>query len=144
MTAPDPFAPAPAGLSEKLERLQQRTEALEQELESERERGDKLQEAFDRQRVTSRRLHQENARLRTELEQGDHEMPPPAWAERPVNPALRTKWRWILRFFALLILAIVLGAVYLVIHGFITHESIQHVWSQVHSPFWGSAPASGH
>jgi hypothetical protein len=134
-TAPDPFAPGPAALSEKLERLKQRTEALEQELESERERADKLQEAFDRQRASSRRLHQENARLRTELEQGDHELPPPAWADRPVNPALRTKWRWILRFFALLVILVVLGAFYLVIHAYITHESIPHVWSQLRHPF---------
>ena len=73
--------------------------------------------------------------LETELEQGDHELPPPAWADRPVNPALRTKWRWILRFFALLVIVVVLGAVYLVIHAYITHESIQHLWSQVRSPF---------
>jgi hypothetical protein len=94
-----------------------------------------VEEALDRQRATSRRLQQETARLRTELQQGDHELPPPAWADRPVNPALRTKWRWILRFFALLVIAVVLGAVYLVIHAYITHESIQHVWSQVRSPF---------
>ena len=122
-------------MSEQLERLKHRTETLEQELESERERRATLQEAFDRQRATSRRLHQENARLRTELEQGDHELPPPAWADRPVNPALRTKWRWILRLLALLVIAVVLGAVYLVIHAYITHESIAHVWSQVRSPF---------
>ncbi len=122
-------------MAEQLEGLKQRTDALEQELESERARRATLQEAFDRQRATSRRLHQENARLRTELEQGDHELPPPAWSDRPVNPALRTKWRWILRFFALLVMVVVLGAVYLVIHAYITHESIQHVWSQVRSPF---------
>ena len=40
-------------------------------------------------------------------------------------------------------MAVVLGAVYLVIHAYITHESIQHVWSQVHSPFWRSAAAAG-
>jgi hypothetical protein len=40
-----------------------------------------------------------------------------------------------LRFFALLVIAVVLGAVYLVIHAYVTHESIQHVWSQVRSPF---------
>ena len=100
-----------------------------------------VEDALDRQRVTSRRLQQECARLRTELLQGDHELPPPAWADRPVNPALRTKWRWILRFFALLVMVVVLGAVYLVIHAYITHESIQHVWSQLHSPFWRSAAA---
>ena len=126
---------SPAALSEELERLKQRTEALERELASERERRTTIEAAFDRQRAESRRLHQESARLRTELEQGDHQVPPPAWADRPVNPALRTKWRWILRFFALVVMLIVLGAVYLVIHAYITHESIQHVWSQVRSPF---------
>jgi hypothetical protein len=94
-----------------------------------------VQDAFDRQRAESRRLHEECARLRTELEQGDHQLPPPAWADRPVNPALRTKWRWILRVLALLVLLVVLGAVYLVVHAYIQHESIQHVWSQVRSPF---------
>ena len=134
-TAPDPFAAAPAGPTDQLERLQHRTDALEQELESERERRVKVETALDRQRAESRRLHAECARLRTELAQGDHQMPPPAWADRPVNPALRTKWRWILRVFALLVILVVLGAVYLVIHAYITHESIQHVWSQVRSPF---------
>ncbi len=133
--APDPFAGAPAGPSEQLARLQRRTDALEQELESERERRDKVEVALDRQRAESRRLHEECARLRTELEQGDHHMPPPAWADRPVNPALRTKWRWILRFFALLVMLVVLAAVYLLIHAYVTQESIQHVWSQVRSPF---------
>jgi hypothetical protein len=102
-----------------------------------------VQAAYHRQRAESRRLYEECARLRTELEQGDHELPPPAWADRPVNPALRTKWRWILRFFALLVIAVVLGAFYLVIHAYITHESLQHVWSQLHSPFWHSAAPSG-
>jgi hypothetical protein len=134
-TAPDPFAGTPAGLSEQLERLQHRIDALEQDLESERERRVAVETALDRQRAESRRLHAESARLRTELEQGDHHMPPPAWADRPVNPALRTKWRWILRVLALLVMLVVLGAVYLVIHAYITHESIQHVWSQVRSPF---------
>jgi Flp pilus assembly protein TadB len=122
-------------LSEQLERLKHRTHTLEQELESERERRATVQKALDRQRADSRRLHAECARLRTELEQGDHELPAPAWADRPVNPALRTKWRWILRFFALLVMLVVLGAVYLVIHAYITHESIPHVWSQLRSPF---------
>ncbi len=122
-------------MSEQIERLKHRTDALEQELESERERRTRAEAALDRERAVSRRLHQESARLRTELEQGDHELPPPAWAYRPVNPALRTKWRWVLRFFALLVMCVVLGAVYLVIHAYITHESIQHVWAQVRSPF---------
>jgi Flp pilus assembly protein TadB len=130
-------------VSQQLERLKQRTETLERELASERERRAKVQAAFHRQRTESRRLYEECARLRTELEQGDHELPPPAWTDRKVNPALRTKWRWILRVFALLVMVIVLGAVYLVIHAYITHESLQHVWSQLHSPFWHSAAASG-
>ncbi len=118
-----------------MEQLKQRTEALERELERERERRATIEAAFDRQRAESRRLHEESARLRTELEQGDHHLPPPAWADRPVNPALRTKWRWILRALALLLLVVVLGAIYLVIHAYVTHESIQHVWSEVRSPF---------
>jgi Flp pilus assembly protein TadB len=122
-------------MSEQLERLKQRTETLEQELEAERERRASAEAALDRQRAESRRLNAESARLRTELAQGDHELPPPAWADRPVNPALRTKWRWILRLLALLVILIVFGAVYLVIHAYITQESIQHVWSQVRSPF---------
>jgi hypothetical protein len=111
--------------------LEDKLDALEDELESERERRATVETAFARQRAESRRLYEESARLRTELEQGDHHMPPPAWADRPVNPALRTKWRWILRLVALLVLVVVLGAVYLLVHAFITHESIQHVWSQV-------------
>jgi hypothetical protein len=126
---------APSALSQQLELLKQRTETLERELASERDRRAKVQAAFHAQRTESRRLYEECARLRTELEQGDHQLPPPAWADRPVNPALRTKWRWILRVFALLVILVVLGAVYLVIHAYITHESIQHVWSQVRSPF---------
>jgi Flp pilus assembly protein TadB len=122
-------------MSEQLERLKQRAEALAQELEAERERRASAEAALDRQRAESRRLNAESARLRTELAQGDHELPPPAWADRPVNPALRTKWRWILRLLALLVILIVFGAVYLVIHAYITQESIQHVWSQVRSPF---------
>jgi Flp pilus assembly protein TadB len=134
-TAPDPFGATPAALSEQLKQLRRQTEALEQELQSERERRAKVQAAYHRQRAESRRLYEECARLRTELEQGDHHLPQPAWDDRPVNPALRTKWRWVLRLLALLVLVVVLGAVYLVIHAFITHESIQHVWSQVRSPF---------
>jgi hypothetical protein len=130
-TTPDPFGASPAALTEQVERLQRRTDALEQQLEAERERRAAAEAAFERQRGESRRLYEESARLRTELEQGDHQMPPPAWADRPVNPALRTKWRWILRALALLVLVIVLGAVYLLVHAYITHESIQHVWSQV-------------
>jgi hypothetical protein len=32
-------------------------------------------------------------------------------------------------------MVVVLGAVYLVIHAYITHESIPHVWSQLRHPF---------
>jgi len=122
-------------MSEELERLRARTDTLERELDAERERRLVVERAFERQRAESRRLHEDSARLRTELEQGDHQLPPPAWADRPVNPALRTKWRWILRGLALLVMLVVLGAVYLLIHAYITHESIEHVWSQIRSPF---------
>jgi hypothetical protein len=118
-----------------VQRLKQRTDALESELESERERRGVVEAAFERQRAESQRLHEESARLRTALEQGDHHLPPPAWADRPVNPALRTKWRWILRALALLVMLVVLGAIYLLIHAYVAHESIPHVWSQVRSPF---------
>jgi len=133
--APDPFGALPAQLADELERLRARTDTLEHELEAERERRAVIEAELARQRAESRRLHEESARLRTELEQGDHQVPPPAWADRPVNPALRTKWRWILRGLALIVLLVVLGAVYLLVHAYLTHESIEHVWSQVRSPF---------
>ena len=137
MEAPPPAAhnADPDGLLHEIERLRERAGELEHELAAEREHSATLESALKRQRQARSHLHDEAARLRTQLEQGQHETPPPAWADRPVNPALRTKWRWILRLFALLVLLVVLGAVYLVIHAYITHESIQHVWSQVRSPF---------
>ncbi len=107
-------------------------DALERELDAERERRAAAEAALQRQRTENAHLREEAARLRTRLQQGDHELPPPAWADRRVNPALRTKWRWVLRLCVLLVLLAVLGMVYLLVHAYAEHESIQHVWSQIH------------
>ena len=37
-----------------------------------------------------------------------------------------------LRLCVLLVLLAVLGMVYLLVHAYAKHESIQHVWSQIH------------
>ena len=133
MEAPPPAAPnaGPDALAQEIERLKERADELEDELESERERRTSLEAAHDRQRAETTRLRSETARLRAQLHQGDHELPAPAWADRPVNPSLRTKWRWITRALVLLLFLVVLGAVYLLVHAYIVHESIDHVWAGV-------------
>jgi hypothetical protein len=130
MEAPPPAVPnaAPDAPADEIERLSERIDELESELESERERRAAVDAAYDRERA-------ETARLRTQLHQGDHELPPPAWADRPVNPSLRTKWRWITRALVLLVFLVVLGAVYLLVHAYIGHESIGHVWGGVRGFF---------
>lgn len=137
--------PAPAtngatpDLLGEIERLKSRTDTLERELVTERERRTAIESAFDRQRDEARRLDQEAARLRTALAHGDRpaaNMPQPVWTDRPVNPSLQTKWRWITRILVLIVLAAVLGATYLLVHAYIHHESIDHVWSGVRSAFW--------
>jgi hypothetical protein len=137
MEAPPPAVPNVGhdDLDHEIERLTERVDELESELESERERRASLDAAYDRQRAETTRLRSEAARLRTQLQQGDHELPPPAWADRPVNPSLRTKWRWITRALVLLVFLLVLGAVYLLVHAYIAHESIDHVWAGVRDFF---------
>ena len=131
MEAPPPAAPNvdPDALSHEVKRLNERVDELEQELQSEREHRAVVDAAYDRQRAETARLRSEAARLRTMLHQGEHELPPPAWADRPLNPSLRTKWRWITRALVLLVFLLVLGAVYLLVHAYIDHESIGHVWA---------------
>ena len=59
----------------------------------------------------------------------------PYLADRPVNPSLRTKWRWITRFLVLVVFLAVLGAAYLIVHGYIHHENIGDVWNDVKNFF---------
>jgi hypothetical protein len=137
MEASSPPAPNvdPAALLEEIERLRDHADVLEQELAAERDRSAGLEASLERQRQARSRLHDEAARLRTRLEQGGHETPPPAWDDRPVNPSLRTKWRWITRALVVLVFLVVLGAAYLLVHGYIHHESIGHVWGDVRNFF---------
>ena len=137
MEVPPPAAPnaGPDALALQIEGLKQRVEELEAELESERERRAALDAAYDRQRADATRFRSEAARLRTQLHQGGHELPPPAWVERPVNPSLRTKWRWLTRALVMVVFLLVLGAAYLLVHAYIDHESIGHVWSGVRGVF---------
>lgn len=137
MEAPPPTAPnaGPDALAKEIERLSGRVAELETELKAERERRAALDAAYDRQRADATRFRSEAARLRTQLHQGGHELPPPAWVERPVNPSLRTKWRWVTRALVLLIFLLVLGAAYLLVHAYIDHQSIAHVWSGVRNFF---------
>jgi hypothetical protein len=137
MQAPSPAAPNAGrdALAEEVERLKERVGELESELESERERRAAVDAAYDRQRADATRFRSEAARLRTQLHQGSHELPPPAWADRPVNPSLRTKWRWITRALVLLVFLVVLGAAYVLVHGYIQHESISDVWGGVRAFF---------
>ena len=137
MEAPPPAAPnaGPDALVQEIERLHERVDELESELESERQRRAAIDAAYERQRVQATRFRSEAARLRTQLEQGTHELPPPAWADRPVNPSLRTKWRWITRALVLLVFLVVLGAVYLLVHAYIDNESIGHAWAGVRDFF---------
>ena len=137
MEAPPPAAhnADPDGLLHEIERLRERAGELEHELAAEREHSATLESALKRQRQARSHLHDEAARLRTQLEQGQHETPPPAWADRPVNPSLRTKWRWITRALVLLVFLVVLGAVYLLVHAYINHESFDHVWAGVRDFF---------
>jgi hypothetical protein len=137
MEAPPPAAPNadPDDLLHEIERLRERADELEHELAAEREHSATLESALKRQRQARTHLHDEAARLRTRLEQGGHEVPPPAWADRPVNPSLRTKWRWITRVLVVLVFLAVLGAAYLIIHGYIHHENIGDVWNDVRNFF---------
>jgi hypothetical protein len=138
MEASSPPAPnidPAAALREELERLRDHADELEQELAAEREHSASLEVALERQRQARSRLHDEAARLRTRLEQGGHDAPPPAWDDRPVNPSLRTKWRWITRVLVVLVFLVVLGAAYLLVHGYIHNESIGHVWGDVRNFF---------
>jgi hypothetical protein len=127
--------PVPDALSNEIERLRERVDELEQELQSERDHRASVAAAYDRQRAETSRLRSEAARLRTQLHQGSHELPPPAWADRPINPSLRTKWRWITRALVLLVFLIVLAAAYVLVHGYVQHESIDHVWAGVRNFF---------
>ena len=122
-------------LIHEIERLRDRADELEQELAAEREHSASLESALQRQRRARTQLHDEAARLRTRLEQGGHEVPPPAWADRPVNPSLRTRWRWITRFLVLVVFLAVLGAAYLIVHGYIHHENLGDVWNDVKNFF---------
>ena len=122
-------------LIHEIERLRDRADELEQELAAEREHSASLESALQRQRQARTQLHDEAARLRTRLEQGGHEVPPPAWADRPVNPSLRTRWRWITRFLVLVVFLAVLGAAYLIVHGYIHHENLGDVWNDVKNFF---------
>ena len=137
MEASSPAAPnaGPDAFVDEIERLKARVDELESELESERERRAALDAAHDRQRADATRFRSEAARLRTQLHQGGHELPAPAWADRPVNPSLRTKWRWITRALVLLVFLVVLGAVYLLVHAYVNNESIGHVWAGVRDFF---------
>src|SRR5262249_39726193 len=137
MEPPPPAAPNadPDALVREIERLHERVDELEDELESERERNAALGAAHDRQRADAARFRGEAARLRTQVHQGSHELPPPAWPDRPVNPSLRTKWRWITRALVLIVFLLVLAAAYVLVHGYIEHESINDVWGGVRSFF---------
>jgi hypothetical protein len=137
MEAPPPAVPnaGPDALVQEIERLSERVDELESELRAERERRAALDAAHDRQRAEATRFRSEAARLRAQLHQGTHELPAPAWADRPVNPSLRTKWRWITRALVVLVFLVVLGAVYLLVHAYIDHESIGHVWAGVRNFF---------
>jgi hypothetical protein len=137
MEASSPPAPNvdPAALLSEIERLREHADELEHELAAEREHSATLESALERQRQARTRLHDEAARLRTQLEQGGHETPPPAWDDRPVNPSLRTKWRWITRALVLLVFLAVLGAAYLLVHGYEHNESIGDVWRSVQNFF---------
>jgi len=124
----------------EVERLKARTDSLERELGDERERRTAIETAFDRQHAESRHLREEAARLRTELQRGEHppaHIPAPAWTNRKVNPSLRTKWRWITRLLVVAVAVAVLGTVYLLVRAYIDHQSIQHVWSNVRNAFYG-------
>ena len=129
-----PHAESDALIAE-VERLRDRADELEHELAAEREHSASLEDALQRQRQARTRLHDEAARLRTRLEQGGHDVPAPAWNDRPVNPSLRTKWRWITRFLVLVVFLAVLGAAYLIVHGYIHHENIGDVWNDVKNFF---------
>jgi hypothetical protein len=137
MEAPPPAAPNadPDPLLMEIERLRDHADELEHELAAERQHSAGLEAALERQRQARSRLHDEAARLRTRLEQGGHDTPAPAWDDRPVNPSLRTKWRWITRVLVVLVFLVVLGAAYLLVHGYIHNESIGHVWGDVRNFF---------